>query len=77
MNPEQQAAFFSASGIHSGTLVFWIRLLVGGFAIIGAVLILIGLLHYLDSNSSWDKNTFILSLFALAFVLMMIFTFVA
>jgi hypothetical protein len=77
MSPEQKAAFLAASGISTTMLTFWIRLLVGGVAIICALLILIGLIHYLNSNSGWDKNIFIISLFSLAFVLTMIFVFVA
>lgn len=77
MSPEQQAAFSAAAGISSNVLTFWIRLLVGGVAIICTLLVLIGLIHYLNSNSGWDKNIFITSLFGLAFVLMMIFIFVA
>lgn len=77
MTPEQQSAFLAGSGIEAGTLVFMIRLLAGGAAVICAVFILVGLLHYLDSASPWDHNTFTVSLFVLAFILMMIFAFAA
>ncbi len=77
MTPDQQAAFLAASGIKANSLIFLIRLLVGGVAVICAIFILVGLLHYLDAGTAWDKNTFILSVFMLAFVLMMIFAFAA
>lgn len=77
MTPDQQNAFLAGSGIEAGTLVFVIRLAVGGLAVICAIFILVGLLHYLDSSSSWDHHTFTVSIFILAFILMMIFAFAA
>jgi len=77
MTSDQEAAFLAASGIHADKLTFAIRLLVGGTAILCAVLILIGLMHLLDSNSSWDKMLFIICLLGLSFVMMMIFIYIA
>jgi hypothetical protein len=77
MTDVQKEAFYQASGFTTSGLTFDIRLLVGGIAIICSILILIGLVHLLNSNSPWDKNIFFLSLFALAFSLMLIFVYIA
>lgn len=77
MTPAQEQAFNSASGFHAAALSFDLKLLVGGVALICAVLILVGLMHLLNSNSAWDKSVFLLSLFGLSFVLMLLFMYIA
>ena len=77
MTPGQQQAFYEASGFHASSLSFDFKLFVGGLSLICAVLILAGLMHLLNSTSPWDKMIFVLSVFALSFVLMMIFAYVA
>ena len=73
MNSTQEEAFNAASGFHAVALSFDIKLLVGGVTLVCAVLILVGLMHLLNSNSAWDKTLFMLSLFSLSFVVMLIF----
>ncbi len=77
MTPAQQQAFYDAAGFHSSSLTFDLKLFVGGSALICAVLILTGLMHLLNSNGPWDKMIFVMSIFALSFILMMIFAYVA
>jgi len=77
MTPEQSSAFASASGFQPSALTFDMKLMVGGVAIIVSLLILAGLMHLLDSHSSWDKTLFVLSVCTLSFVLMLIFIYVA
>lgn len=77
MTPTQKQAFFDASGMHASGLTFDIRLIAGSVALICALIILVGLMHYLHSDAVWDKHIFVVSIFALAFVLMMIFIYIA
>jgi hypothetical protein len=77
MNPTQLDAFYNASGIHANGLSFDIRLFVGGVAIILSVLILVGLVHHLNSDSASDKSMFGLGIFGLMFTLSMIFIYIA
>jgi hypothetical protein len=77
MTPEQQQAFYDAAGFHASSLGFDLKLFVGGTALIGAIFILTGLMHLLNSNGPWDKMIFMISVFALSFILMMIFAYVA
>lgn len=77
MSPTQKAAFAAASGIQPSALSFDIRLFVGGIALIFSLLVLAGLMHLLNSNSAWDKTIFGISIFGLAFTLMMIFIYIA
>lgn len=77
MTPEQQHAFYEASGFHASSISFDIKLFVGGMSVVCAVGILVGLMHLLDSASPWDKMMFLLSLFGLSFILMLIFTYCA
>lgn len=77
MSPEQQQAFLDAAGFHVDSINFDIKLFVGGIALICTLFILVGLMHLLNTNTPWDKMTFLLSIFALSFVLMLIFTYCA
>lgn len=77
MSPQQLSAFTQASGIAPSHLTFYIRLAVGGMAILVAILIIVGLMRYLDSNLAIDKTIFVISLFALLFSLMLIFMYIA
>ena len=77
MTQTQQDAFLAASGFHASNLSFDIRLFVGGITILCAVGILVGLMHLLNSHSAWEKSLFLINVFALSFVLMMIFTYCA
>lgn len=70
-------AFYAGSGVPAHALSFDIRLMVGGVAILCALLILVGLMHLLNSNSAWDKLIFSISLFGLTFILMMVFMYIA
>lgn len=77
MTPEQVQAFYDGSGLHAKGMVFDIRMLVGGAALICCLIILVGLMHYINSNSSWDKSVFLLSTFVLCLVVMLIFIYIA
>lgn len=77
MTPIQKQAFYDASGMHVSSTMFLVRLLVGGIAIICAVLILIGLMHLLDSKLAWNKTVFVICLFSLCFFLMLVFAYLA
>lgn len=77
MTPEQQQAFYQASGFQAASITWDVRLLVGGLTIICVLLILAGLVHSLSSNSSIDYVTFIASLFALGFIVMMMLIYIA
>ena len=70
-------AFYTASGIHADSLTMEIRLLVGGIAILSTLLVLVGLIQLLDTNSVADKVVFLICLFGLMFALMMIFIYIA
>lgn len=77
MTPAQQQAFYNAAGFQASNITFDVRLLVGGLTIICVLLILVGLVHSLSSNSSLDYATFIGSLFALGFIVMMMLIYIA
>ena len=77
MSSAQQAAFYAASGIHTSSLTLLTRLAVGGVAILCCVLVLIGLMRLLDTNTAYDKAVFLMSIFGMSFVLMMIFIYIA
>jgi hypothetical protein len=77
MNPAQQQAFQDAAGFSASHISGEIKLFVGSFAVVCALFILVGLMHLLNSNTPWDKVIFMLSVFALSFILMMIFTYCA
>lgn len=77
MTPQQTQAFTQAAGFSADTLTFVIRLAVGGFAIVAAVMILMGLMHYLNTASGYDKVVFVMCLFTLMFVLTLIFAYAA
>lgn len=77
MTEIQQQAFYDAAGFYASSLSFDVRLFAGGFTIVCAILILAGLMHLLNSNSSWDKTVFILSIFGLSFVVMLLFIYIA
>lgn len=77
MTPEQEQAFYDAAGFHASSISFDIKLFVGGIAIICSVFIIVGLMHLLNTNISWDKMIFLISIFALSFILMLIFTYCA
>jgi hypothetical protein len=77
MTPEQKTAFYDGSGLHASGMIFDIRMLVGGVALICCLIILVGLMHYINSNSGWDKSVFLLSIFMLCFILMVIFIYIA
>lgn len=77
MTDAQEQAFLAAAGFHTSSLMLLARLSVGGIAILCAVLVLIGLIHLLDSNSAWDKAVFLICTSGLSFVLMMIFIYLA
>jgi hypothetical protein len=74
MTSSQQQAFYDASGFHAAHLSFDIKLFVGGVALVCSIFILTGLMHLLNSNSPWDRVIFMVSIFALSFVLMLIFS---
>ena len=77
MTPEQQQAFYQAAGFQASSITWDVRLLVGGLTIVCALLILVGLVHSLSSNSSIDYITFIASVFALGFIIMMMLIYIA
>lgn len=77
MTAQQAQAFAQAAGFSADTLTFVIRLAVGGFAIVVAVIILMGLMHYINTASDYDKAVFVMCLFALMFVLTLIFAYAA
>ncbi len=77
MSPDQIQAFYAASGIHTGSLMFCIQLLVGGSAILTSLMILAGLMRLLETNQVWDKVVFLMCLMGLAFTLMLIFIYLA
>ena len=77
MTADQEQAFYEAAGFHASSLSFDMKLFVGGLSIVGALCILAGLMHLLNTASPWDKTIFMMSLFALSFILMMIFAYVA
>jgi len=77
MTADQEQAFYEAAGFHASSLSFDMKLFVGGLSIVSALCILAGLMHLLNTASPWDKTIFMMSLFALSFILMMIFAYVA
>lgn len=77
MTGAQEQAFNAAAGFHASSLTLLVRLGVGGVAILCAVLVLIGLIRLLDTNSAWDKAVFLICIMGLAFSLMMIFIYLA
>lgn len=77
MTAQQIMVFTQAAGMAPSQLTFYIRLAVGGFAILIGILILVGLMRYLDTDSALDKTVFVLSLFGLVFSLMLIFMYIA
>ena len=77
MTPSQRDAFYAASGMHASGTTFDIRLIAGGILLICSLVILVGLMHYLNSTSLFDKNTFLVSVFVLAFILMLGFMYIA
>lgn len=77
MTPAQAQSFQDGAGFAASSLSFEIKLMVGGIALVCALFILVGLMHLLNSNAAWDKIMFMLSVFALSFILMLIFTYCA
>lgn len=73
MTSTQAQAFFEAAGFQAASLQFAMKLWVGSIAIIGAVLILAGLMKLLHSSAAWDKTVFLLSLLGLSFFITLVF----
>lgn len=76
MTPEQEQAFFMASGIHASSLNFLLRLGAGLLITVVSVFIMIGLIKLLEDGQIQDRLRFLLYLLSLATVLMLFFTFV-
>lgn len=77
MTPAQQQSFQDAAGFTASLFSGEIKLFVGGIALVCALFILVGLMHLLNSSDAYDKVIFLVSIFALSFILMLIFTYCA
>jgi membrane-bound ClpP family serine protease len=66
-------AFYEAAGFQASSLKFVIKLGVGGVGIFCALMILVGLMHLLNSPSAWDKTVWLLSILGLSFMVMLVF----